>query len=622
MKMNVYRFCPLVAALALAVNAFAATRDVTVQLEPHEIVLGESAQLTITVSGNADGELAPPTVPGLEFVAVGQSSQMQSINGVTTSTTTVTYEVSAQRAGQYTIPAMSCGSKPFVLTVRPGNGRTGLASGHPVMPNLPPPATNGLSSDATHLTQGGLAYARLRLPNRELYVGETVPVEIQVGVRAGMVASLNGLPTLNGDAFTLNKLSAQPEQAEETVDGKAFTRLTWRTVLTAIKPGAFSLTVETPLTVRIRTSAQRQPRFPKGFFNDSAFGDDLFDDSFFQDFFGGTTEKEITVASEPNVLNVRPLPTQGRPLEFSDAVGHFEVSAERSAEKTAVGDPFTLRLKVTGTGSFDRVNTGMLAEGNGWKTYAPSAKFTPSDSAGYGGEKVFEQAVISTEPGVRTIPSLAFSFFNPDTQRYETKRTAPLNISVVPASASNTGTSTNRPVAQASASPASGSPHDGLRPDHVETAATLRTLRPLYFQSWFVALQGGVAGAVAAAWVLLRRRENLAKDADGMRLREASRAIEKCLAEMDVASQAGDALHFFRSARSALQHRLATRWHVAPEAITIAEIDAHLNGSAGNVRRVFALADQAAYSGQRMSTSDFQQWKQNLSKQLEDLEAT
>jgi hypothetical protein len=108
--------------------------------------------------------------------------------------------------------------------------------------------------------------------------------------------------------------------------------------------------------------------------------------------------------------------------------------------------------------------------------------------------------------------------------------------------------------------------------------------------------------------VFLRRRERRANDADGARQREELCAISSCQAEMDAASIAGDAALFFQSARVALQQKLATRWHVAPASITIAEIDARLNGEGGDIRHIFAIADQAAYSGQHLKTEDFKDY--------------
>jgi hypothetical protein len=79
-----------------------------------------------------------------------------------------------------------------------------------------------------------------------------------------------------------------------------------------------------PLTVQIRTAPSRRPRMPEGFPDDSML-DDFFNDPFFQNAMGGVTEKDITVASEPETLKVLALPTEGRPAGFTGAVGKFEV---------------------------------------------------------------------------------------------------------------------------------------------------------------------------------------------------------------------------------------------------------------------------------------------------------
>lgn len=101
-------------------------------------------------------------------------------------------------------------------------------------------------------------------------------------------------------------------------------------------------------------------------------------------------------------------------------------------------------------------------------------------------------------------------------------------------------------------------------------------------------------------------------------MREASSVITSCLGEMDDAATRGDAARFFQCARAALQQSLAVRWHVVPASITIAEIDERLNGGGTGMRRIFALADQAAYSGQHLSTGDFQRWRETVRSQLKE----
>ena len=348
------------------------------------------------------------------------------------------------------------------------------------------------------------------------------------------------------------------------------------------------------------------------------FGD-MFDDPFFQNFFGGVTEKQITLTSEPDAIKVLELPTAGRPAGFSGAVGKFDVTAELSETNATTGDPLTLRLKVTGAGNFDRVASTMLGEVSGWKTYRPTAKFEAADSAGLTGEKIFEQAVIPTEAGTVTLPSMRFTSFDPDAGRFESKHTSPITITVAPAPAG--GLTATKPVANApanaAANPASGQlSTDGLRPDHALTGASVASLRPVYFEPWFIAVQAGLWFGFAAIGFALRRRAVRAHDPSIERERSARKAVEACLAEMDRAATAQDATRFFNAARAALQHRLATRWGLVPEAITVVEVDARMNGDGADIRRLFALADQAAYSGQQFTAGDFQQWKSMVLGQL------
>ena len=153
--------------------------------------------------------------------------------------------------------------------------------------------------------------------------------------------------------------------------------------------------------------------------------DDVFNDSFFQGFFGGTTEKQITVASDPDALKVLALPAEGRPAGFSGAVGKFDINSEFSSARTAAGDPLTLRLKVTGMGNFDRVNSAMLGR---WTAGRPTSQ--PRVRAGrqrrLQRRKEFRTGRHSDEAGPANRAHAGVQLFHPETRRYETKRTAPV----------------------------------------------------------------------------------------------------------------------------------------------------------------------------------------------------
>ena len=110
--------------------------------------------------------------------------------------------------------------------------------------------------------------------------------------------------------------------------------------------------------------------------------DDRFGDPFWQNLFGATIPKDINVTSPAQELTVRELPAEGRPADFHGAIGTFSIASDVSPAKADVGDPLTLRMRVTGSGNFDRVDSSMLDHLDQWKTYPPKSSFNTSDPFG------------------------------------------------------------------------------------------------------------------------------------------------------------------------------------------------------------------------------------------------
>ena len=602
----------LTALFLAAAPAFAVAPLVNATLEPRQISVGESAQLTITSSGTGMEPITLPDVPGLEFRVVGQSRRNEIIHGATLATTSIIVRITAETPGIFTIPGITPKSQPLVLRVNPDKGIGGpTPPGAAGVAGWPPVAAGGSTANGIRLTADGSAFVKLNLPKHEVYVGESIPVDIEVGMRAGFVTSLNGLPTLTGSEFTLNNLSRQPERVEKLIDGKPFTLLTWHSVLAPVKPGPFTLSVETPLTVRIRT------RPPK-----DTLIDDLLGDPFMQNFFGTTVPKDITVSSPPTDLTVLALPTEGRPPNFSGAVGTFKIASELSSATAVTGDPLTLRMRVSGAGNFDRVDSPMLDHLDQWKTYPPKSSFKSGDAVGYKGEKTFEQPLIASRPGAQTLPGLTFGYFDPTTRRYETARSAPLNVTISPSLADSTLTAPQTPAA--ATAPAARS-QNGLRPDHPAAQVFVHSLLPLYLQPRFLALPSLLALAFAAGWLGLRRRA--AADSGPRRRERLSKAANQVLTQMELARRSGDSTLFFNSARSGLQQRLAARWQIEPDQVTLDELDARMGGvdesqeigedsEIAEIREIFALADEANYAGHEMTRIDFDRWTQFMRRQL------
>jgi hypothetical protein len=580
---NRWLFVTVLMGVLGAAAALADDPLVYATIQPAQIYLGESAQLTITNLGDGTNPSTMPVVSGLKFEIVARTHEIQIINGTTLPSSSVVMRVTPQIAGIFTIPAVTPKSQPLVLQVNAAPSGAYVPHPDTRAALLPPPIFSGGSlPKGVHLTDDGSAYVRLSIPKREIYVGESVPVEIEVGMRSGFVSSLNGMPKLTEDNFTLNNLSHQPERSEKLINGESFVLFTWRSILSVVKPGTFSLSAEAPLTVKIRTRSKRD-----------ALLDDRFGDPFFQNLFGTTIPKDIDARSPPQELKVMELPAEGRPADFHGAIGTFNIASDISPAKADVGDPMTLRLRITGSGSFDRVDSAMLDRVDQWKTYPPKSSFNTSDPIGFAGMKTFEQPVIASKPGPQTLPALSFSYFDPNTRRYETAHSVPLNVTISPSLADSTLTAA-QVAANAAATGALTSPV-GLRPDHVGDAGSTHSLTPLYFQPKFLAIPSFLVLALAAGWVGRRRRD------------EEGKSVKRAMAQLEAAARAGNEALFFDSVRSTMQRHFAAQWQLLPEEVTTVEINARM-GVDSEIYRLFALADESKYSGRAPHATDFVRW--------------
>jgi len=608
-----------VAAGLTSTFGFVRAATVTATLEPADIALGEVAQLTVTVQGQSADEPQISPVNGLDFQPVGQSSQIQVINGAMTANVSYTYAVAATRPGSFTISANTAGqgadtavAQPVILKVRKGTGGAS-AFNSPTPNSLPSPAVSGNEEPVSAEEQQSFGFLRLVTPKKEFYVGEMVPVELKAFFRAGVELRVDGLPTLNSDAFTMNRLDNQPARSQQLINGVPYTVFTWPTVITAVKAGDYELSVGIPTTVTLRQPAPR-PRSRTG----SPFDDDFFDQAF-RGFLGSATQKQVALTSEPNGVKILSLPAENRPATFTGAVGQFELAAESVPAKIAAGDPVALKLKITGVGNFARVTAPAVEKSEAWNTYKPGAKFEAADSVGYAGTKLFEQALVPLQTGKLEIPALAFSYFDPGQKQYVTRTLPPVNLEVAPGqfpATAVTPTSIALPAAPAIAAATSD-----LAPNKLTSGRFTATLRPWCLNPWLMV--GAILPSAAAlvAYFTLHRRRQLANDPKHVRVAKSQRALRLQLEVLERAAAAGDTESFFSAACAAFQNLLGLRWSLPPRTITLAEINARMNGEADGLRTIFGLADEAVYTGRAFASDELRQLQKLVNNELKKLEA-
>ena len=87
------------------------------------------------------------------------------------------------------------------------------------------------------------------------------------------------------------------------------------------------------------------------------------------------------------------------------------------------------------------------------------------------------------------------------------------------------------------------------------------------------------------------------------------------------AAAIGDTGNFFAAACAAFQNLLGLRWSLPPRTITLAEINARLNGEADGLRTIFGLADEAVYTGRVFAPDELRHLQTLVNHELKKLEA-
>lgn len=145
-----------------------------------------------------------------------------------------------------------------------------------------------------------------------------------------------------------------------------------------------------------------------------------------QDIFGRTydvpmeVQKSLKIA--PVTVDVSQLPLDGKPANFSGAVGSFSFSSNLSAQKIKANEQVTLKLNITGTGNMKLIKNPDVKLPEEFEAYDPKIdndklKITEN---GLSGTKTIEYMFIPRQAGEYTIPPIEFNYFDTKTQSYKT----------------------------------------------------------------------------------------------------------------------------------------------------------------------------------------------------------
>ena len=149
-------------------------------------------------------------------------------------------------------------------------------------------------------------------------------------------------------------------------------------------------------------------------------------DGFFSDPFN---RQNVLLRSEALEFEVLPLPEQGRPAEFTGAVGRFALDVQARPTTLPAGDPVSLRITVEGQGNMDAVRLPEIVVPAGIKVYDPEVTEEVRVENGlHGGRRAYEYILIPESGGMLEIPPIHFAYFDPGAGAYRVVRSEPIFI--------------------------------------------------------------------------------------------------------------------------------------------------------------------------------------------------
>ncbi len=628
LEKNWQRLWVLVALLCCVVSASAWAADIQVraELDPVQMTQGQPARFVVTVTGTRSAEPDMPDAEGFHFIYQGQSSQASWINGKVSSLIAYTFEVYADKAGDFTIA-------PVKVRVQ---GKT--YSGEPVQCTVLPAQNSGRAGGGSSgantavVTPDGdeakdIGFMQIMLETERMYSGQVVPFTLKAYFRAGKRVTLKSAPRLSGEDFLLQSLDEEPRLQKEQVNGDLYTSLTWQGTLVAVKEGIFPLILEMDAEVMVRTRPRRG----------SPFGSSLLEDPFFSGILGNYSRREVKLISQEKELTVLDLPAENRPKDFSGAIGTFSLAVAASPLDGKVGDPITVKMQLEGTGNFALVQAPILSEKEGWKIY-PASGIVQDLGAGKG-MKIFEQAIIPTEQGLTAVPPMRFSYFDPQAEEYLTltsdsiplylENTEDQSVDQSTSQAKNKqvpaaqGDPQNQQDQQRTGQDASGkttSMHPGqhLASLHPELGKLVPAIQPLYEKFWFQLLIALALLSLLLALVLYLKQRRLAKNPSILRRKKVQGRLAIHYEEMNKALVILDQEAFRQHCRATIQQRTGEVWGLAPEAVTLADLEQRLPADAP-LRVVFTRLEQSGYAGEQLSQDELQEILQTTRNELDKL---
>jgi len=375
--------------------------DIKFETVLSKVKLGQNERLRVSFEMNKDGDFfEAPSFENFE-VLMGPSQSISSsfINGKRSFSKSYTYVLRPKKQGQLIIDSASISIDNTVYTTDP---KTVLVTAPIDNPNAPKTAQDiadeslylvaTLSNDKPYLNQGVLVTYTLYFSPR-VYINNFIPVEN---------------PTYK-NFWSQDLPIKEYETRRTTFKNESFNAVDLKTVVLypqksgslALDPFALELYVQIPTGRR--------------------------------DFFGDPIMRSATktVKAGDLSINVKDLPEQGKPSNYSGAVGDFKLSVDASRTSLEANESTQIKVKIAGKGNLKLLSVPELSLPSALEKYDP--EYTDDvrvNREGMNGSVSNSYTVVPRYAGSYPVDPIEFTYFDPNSKSYKTLNSDPFDLTV------------------------------------------------------------------------------------------------------------------------------------------------------------------------------------------------
>lgn len=364
--------------------------------------LGLNERLRVDFEMNENGDnFNPPSFTNFQVVSGPQQSVSRSwINGVRSFSKTYTYFLTPLTKGKVTLGQAEITIEGEVYKTLPLEIEVTEAVEQPNDPN-----------NIDYITDENIRLVA-EISDANPYLNEGITVVYKLYFRNPI--SISDVQEMESPTFgdfwsqmiNIGRVQVNPRG---NYNGEQFNEVVWRkVVLYPQKTGPLEIE---PLTLNLSLSVPTNQR--------DLFGRQI------------PVQAQKVITTGKKRINVRTLPLTDQPAEFSGAVGQFDfdVILDKSALKAS--ESFQVKVKVNGNGNLKLFNLPRINVPKTLEVYEPEHKEEVKVTlSGMQGSVEDVYTIVPQFQGKYPIPTLEFSYFDPETATYKTLRSQDLLVDV------------------------------------------------------------------------------------------------------------------------------------------------------------------------------------------------